>query len=337
MKPDGRRRSDGGARHPSTAEVSKTMGVTGLHKAAKLGKRMWGIRLLYLMLLPTVLFFIIFKYIPMYGIVISFQDFSPFRGYFGSEWVGMKHFQSILSDPYFYKLVRNTFILAVYMIIFGFPATLIFALLLNEVRVSAVKRFVQTLSFFPYFVSTAVAVGILYTLLSPQGGLVNMALQAVFDTQPIYFLSEPAYFRPLYVLLEIWKGFGYGAIVFLAAMAALDPHLYEAAEIDGAGRWRKMWHITLPGISNTIIILLILSIGNILSVNLDTILLMYNPRLYETADVIQTFVYRRAFPEEGLPNYSYATAVGLFQSVVALILIVFANRMAKKYSDSYLF
>lgn len=298
---------------------------------------MWRVRLLYLMVLPTVVYFILFKYAPMYGITIAFQNYSPFQGFWGSEWVGLAHFQDMMQDEYFYKVLRNTFILAVYSIIFGFPAPILFALLLNEVRLTAAKRFIQTLSFFPYFVSSAVAVGILYTLLSPQGGLVNTFLQSVFGMEPVFFLSEPRYFRFLYVSLDIWKGFGYSAIIYLAAMAALDPHLYESADIDGANRWRKMWHITLPGIRNTIIILLILAVGSILSVSLDVILLMYNPRLYETADVLQSYVFRKAFPLNGLPNYSYATAVGLFQSIVALLLILFANKIAKKYSESHLF
>lgn len=307
------------------------------HVEQPLWRKMWKIRLLYLMVLPAVVYFLLFQYGPMYGILIAFQDYSPFRGISGSNWVGLKHFADLFGDAYFYKLLRNTLLLSLYTLVYGFPVPIIFALLLNEIRFSALKRWIQTLSFFPYFVSAAVSVGILYMLLSPQGGLINELLNVLFHMKPIFFLAEPGYFRSLYVTLDIWKSFGYGAIIYLAAMTSIDPHLYEAAEVDGAGRFRKMWSITLPGIGNTIIILFILSMGGFLTVSFETVLLMYNPSLYETADVIQTYTFRRAFPEQGFPNYSYATAVNLFQSVVALVLIVSANYISKRYSETHLF
>lgn len=298
--------------------------------------KMWKIRLLYVMVAPAVGYFLLFQYGPMYGVLIAFQEYSPFRGMSGSEWVGFKHFADLFADPYFYKLLRNTVLLSLYTLLFGFPVPIVFALLLNEVRFSFLKRSVQTLSFFPYFVSSAVAVGMLYLFLS-YDGLVNQFLASLFHMEAIFFLFEPNYFRSLYVLLDIWKSFGYAAIIYLAAITAIDPHLYEAAEVDGAGRLRKMWSITLPGLSNTIIILFILAMGGMLSVSFETVLLMYNPSIYETADVIQTYTYRRAFPIQGFPNYSYATAVNLFQSVVALMLIVLVNYLSKKYSETYLF
>lgn len=314
------------------SETSRTIA-----KIQPLWLRMWKIRLLYLMVAPAVVYFVLFHYTPMYGIAVAFQNYSPFKGIAGSPWVGLAHFIKLFEDPYFYKLLRNTFLLSFYTLLFGFPIPIIFALLLNEVRFGKLKRWVQTLSFFPYFVSSAVAVGLLYMLLSPQGGVVNEILVALFRMKPTYFLTEPQYFRSLYVILDIWKGFGYGAIIYLAAVAAIDPSLYESAEVDGAGRWRKMWHITLPGIQNTIIILFILAMGGMLNVSFETVLLMYSPGVYDTADVIQTYTYRKAFPTDGFPNYSYATAVNLFQSVVALVLIVSANQAAKKYSETNLF
>ena len=305
------------------------------------GNRGWlrqlrGNSLLYILLIPGLLYFIVFKYLPMFGLVVAFQDYSPFLGVWQSPWVGFAHFSHFLNDPYFLVLLKNTVLLAFYSLLFGFPAPIIFALFLNEVRQRLLKRFVQSFTFFPYFISTAVMVSLLYTLLSPQGGLVNQIIQ-YFGSNPVYFMSDPDYFRSLYVGLGIWHSFGQGAIVYLAAMSGIDPNLYEAAEIDGANRWKRMWHITLPSIRNVIIIMFILKAGEILSVDLDRILLMYNPNLYETADVIQTYVYRQGFGGNGFPDYSYAASVGLFQSVVALALIFIANQVAKTYSDTRLF
>lgn len=300
-------------------------------------QRLWSVRLLYLMFLPGLLYFAVFKYAPMFGIVIAFKTYSPFKGVMDSPWAGFDHFADLFSDPYFYTLLENTVLLAVVFLAVAMPVPIIFAVLLNEVRRAALRRFIQTLSFFPYFVSSAVAVGILYTFLSPQSGFVNVLLDKWFDMYPISFLSEPKYFRGLYVGLEVWKNFGYSAIIYLAAMAAIDPSLYEAAEVDGANRFRKMWHITLPGIRSTAVILFILGVGTIMTLNLDTLLLMYNPSVYETADVLQTYVYRRGFGVDGFPNYSFAAAAGLFQSVVALALLAFSNAIAKRVSDTRLF
>lgn len=300
-------------------------------------RKIWQARLLYLIFLPGFLYFIIFKYLPMVGIVIAFEDYSVFKGMFNSPWVGFKHFENFLGSEYFYQVLQNTFLLAFSSLVVRFPLPIIFALLLNEVRNVLAKRFVQSLSLFPYFVSSAVAVSLIYSLLDPQGGLINTII-GYFGIKPISFLSEPNWFRPIYVSLNVWQGLGYGGIVYLAAIAGIDPQLYEAAEMDGAGRWAKIRHITLPSISNTIIILLILNIGGLLSTDLDKILLLYNPAIYETADVIQSYVYRRGFGVGGaLPQYSFAAAVGIFQSVVALILISLANLAAKKFSETRLY
>ncbi len=310
---------------------SKTARVRG-----QLWSKLWKSRLLYLILLPGLIHMLIFKLLPVLGLVISFQDYSVFKGIMQSKWVGLAHFEKFLSDAYFWKLLKNTALLAFYNLLFVFPIPILFALLLNEVRISSIKRFVQTVTFFPYFISSAVAVSILYTFLSPQSGLVNMVLQSM-GIDPIFFMAESGWFRPLYVMLNVWQLFGYSSIIYLAAMTNIDPHLYEAADLDGAGRFGKMLHITLPSISGTIVIMFILSVGSIMTVDLDKILMMYNPSIYDTADVIQSYVYRQAFATRGFADYSYGAAVGLMQSIVAFILVVSANKVSKKYSDSQIF
>ncbi|TDF98712.1 ABC transporter permease [Paenibacillus piri] len=297
---------------------------------------LWDARLLYLLLLPGLIHMVLFKYLPLFGILIAFQDYSPFKGVLSSPWVGLKHFIAFFSDSYSLVLIKNTVLLAFYNLLFGFPIPIIFALFLNEVRNKLVKRFAQSFSFFPYFISSAVTVGIAYTFLSPQGGLINELLQ-LSGLESVFFMAEPGWFRTIYVGLNIWHSFGYGAIIYLAAITGIDPHLYEAAEMDGANRWQKMGYVTLPAISNIIVVMFIINIGNILSVDLDKILLMYNPSVYETADVIQSYVYRVGFASKGFTNYSLGAAIGIFQSVVALLMIYGANQAAKKYSETRLF
>ncbi len=291
---------------------------------------------LYLLLLPGVLSLILFKLGPVGGMVIAFQNFSAFQGIMGSKWVGVENFARIFQDAYMLKLIKNTVILAVLSIVVVFPIPIIFSLFLNEVRVKFVRNSVQSLSFLPYFISSAVMVSIMYTLLSPSYGLVNIVIKA-FGGDSIYFMSKPEWFRPLYIFLQIWQTFGYSAVIYLAAMTSIDPALYEAAEADGANRWQKMFHITLPSISTSIVTMLIISIGNVFTVDLDRILLMYNQSVYETADVIQTYVYRIAFQSTGFPDYSYGTAVNLVKSAIAFALVIIANKLAKKYSETRLF
>lgn len=293
-------------------------------------------KLLLLMLLPGLISLVLFKLAPLGGMIIAFQDFSAFRGVTGSPFVGLEHFQRIFEDPYIWTLVKNTVILAFYSLLFTFPIPILFALLLNEVRVRWIKGSVQSLSFLPYFISSAVMVSILYTLLSPSTGLVNDILNR-FGLDTIYFMAEPGWFRTNYVLLQVWQTFGYSAIVYIAAMAAIDPSVYESASLDGASRFQQMLHITLPSLKPTIAIMLIISVGNIFTVDLDRILLMYNQSVYETADVIQTYVYRLAFASTGFPEYSYGTAVNLLKSVVAYVLVVGTNKLSTKYSDTRLF
>ena len=311
-------------------EQTQTLQQHSLTKPLR--RKFWDARLLYLILLPGLIHLLIFKLAPIFGIVISFQDYSPFRGVFGSEWVWFEHFIRFFTNPYALVLIRNTAFLAIYTLIFTFSVPLVFALFLNEVLNSGLKRSIQTVSVFPYFVSSAVIISIAYTFFSPQGGLVNRVIEAV-GLEPIFFMAEPGWFRPLYVGISVWQIFGYNAIIYLAAIAGVDPELYDVAEIDGANRWKKMLYVTLPGIQHVTMVMIILSIGRILSVDVGKVLLMYNPSVYETADILQTFVYRTAFAAGGFPNYSYAAAVGLVQSVFAFLLVVLANKLAKMYRE----
>ena len=293
-------------------------------------------RILYLLIIPGLLMLILFKIGPVGAMVIAFQKFRASRGVFGSQWVGLENFARIFRDPYLPTLIKNTVILAVLSVVVVFPVPIIFSLFLNEVKHRRLHSFIQTMSFLPYFISAAVMVSILNTLVSPSSGLINNLIAAL-GGKAINFMSSPQWFRPLYVILEIWQTFGYSAIIYIAAMTSIDPALYEAAEMDGANRWTKMWHITLPSISTSVIVMLIISVGNIFSVNLDRILLMYNPSTYSTADVIQTYVYRIAFESSGFPDYSYGTAVNVLKSVIAFILVNGVNRIADKFADSRLF
>lgn len=289
-------------------------------------------RYLYLMLLPVIIYYIIFRYAPMFGIVIAFKDYNLFRGIWESPWAGFKYFRQFFESVYFGRLLRNTLVISLYDIIFGFPAPIILALLLNEVSNSTFKRTIQTISYLPHFISTVVIVSMVVNFLSPSTGLINNIIEAL-GGERIYFLVEPKYFWTIYTTMNIWKGVGWGSIIYIASLAGIDPTLYEAAIIDGAGKWRQTWHITLPSISPTIIILFILRLGNILEVGYESIILMYNPRIYETADVFSTYVYRRGLLDA---DYSFATAVSLFQSVIGLILIVISNKIIRKYSDTSL-
>lgn len=292
--------------------------------------------LLYLMLLPGLAHLVVFKYAPLFGLIIAFQKYSPFQGVTDSQFVGMHNFARVFHDGYILTLLKNTFLLALFTTLVTFVVPIVFALLLNEVRNRYLKKTVQTLSFLPYFISSAVLVSVFYTLLSPQGGIVNQVLRSL-GAKPIFFLADPDWFRPLYVTLSVWQTFGYSTIIYIAAMTAIDSSLYEACEIDGGGRWKKMWNVTIPGISNMMIILFILNIGQILSVDVEKILLMYSPGVYSTADVVQTYVYRLAFAPNGFPDYSYGAAVGIIQALIALVMIWGANRAARRFSDSRLF
>ena len=304
--------------------------------AARIKKDLRNNYLLYLLIVPGILLLVLFKIGPVGAMAIAFEDYSPALGVFGSKFVGFDQFIRIFNDPYIWKITGNTIILAFLSVVVVFPIPIIFALFLNEIKVKWIRSTVQSLSFLPYFISAAVMVSILYTLLSPSSGLVN-AIIVKLGGEPTNFMAQPQWFRPLYVLLEIWQTFGYSAIIYIAAMMNIDPTLYEAAEIDGATRWTKIWRVTLPCLMPSIITMLIISVGNIFTVNLDRILLMYNTGTYETADVLQTYVYRIAFQSTGFPDYSYGTAVNLVKSIIAFILVMAVNKIADKVADSRFF
>ncbi|NOU86309.1 ABC transporter permease subunit [Paenibacillus sp. LMG 31460] len=290
-------------------------------------------RFYYYLIIPGMLYFLIFDYIPMFGIIVAFKDISPFEGVsaiFTSEWVGFKHFIRFWNSYYFWNVMRNTLLISGYKLLFGFPASILLALLLNELRHAVYKRIVQTISYLPHFISTVVVAGLAMMVLSTDGGMVN-AIIVQFGGQPIHFLGDPTYFRSVLIISHVWQTIGWGSILYLAAMTGIDPGLYEAAKMDGAGRTRQAWHITLPGIAPVIVILLILSIGGLLNAGFEKVLLLYSPAVYEVADIIDTYVYR-----EGLSklDYSFATAVGLFKNVLAMFLILGANYMAKKMNQT---
>ena len=314
--------------------IGKVKGERYIQKKEKLGfaKALKRDKYLVYLFIPCFLYYLIFKYIPMFGIVIAFQDYSPYLGYFKSEWVGLQNFIDFFESIYFWRLIRNTLLLNVYDLLLGFPVPIIFALLLNEVTNQGVKRFVQTVSYLPHFISIVIVVGIMHSFLSPNSGIVNILLSNM-GKDTIDFWTEPKWFRPLYIGSGIWQGFGWGSIIYLAAISGIDPNLYEAAEMDGARRIRKMIHITIPGIMPTIVILLILRLGNMMSVGFQKIILMYNGATYETADVISTYVYRKGIAGG---EFSFATAVGLFNSVINLILIFAANTFSRKIGETSL-
>ncbi|MDR6879369.1 putative aldouronate transport system permease protein [Bacillus sp. 3255] len=288
-------------------------------------------KLLYLMVLPVIAYYVIFDYGPMYGLQIAFKDFSPGAGIWGSPWVGFDHFIEFFQSYYFWRIIRNTLLINVYELIFGFPAPIILALLLNELRKQAFKRIVQTITYLPHFISVVVIVGMLVDFLA-RDGVVNQLLSLLNVTSKSY-LSEPEWFRFIYISSGIWQQVGWGSIIYLAALSAIDPSLYEAAKVDGASRWKQVIHISIPGIMPTIIILFILKMGSMMSVGSEKILLMYNPLTYDTADVISTFVYRKGILEA---SYSYTTAVGLFNAVIAFTLLIISNNLSKRVSETKL-
>lgn len=288
-------------------------------------------RTVYLMAVPVVAFFLVFYYAPMFGLVISFKRFTPALGILGSPWVGLKYFQSFFDSYFAVRIIRNTVLISVLSLVWGFPAPIILALLVNEVRMASFKRAVQSLTYLPHFISLVVVCGLLLEF-SQSGGLFN-DLRGLFGGDPIPFFQDPRYFRGFYVASGIWQEIGWGSIIYLAALSAIDPQLYEAATIDGANRFRQLRHITLPSIAPTIVVLLILRLGQLMTVGHEKIILLYNPSIYETADVIATFVYRKGLLDF---SWSYGTAVGLFNSLINLGLVVMANAISRRVNDTSL-
>lgn len=297
-----------------------------INQGEGLYKRIVRDRQLLIMLIPGVLFYVIFRYGPMYGLLMAFQKYSPFLGIAKSPWVGLENFQRFFASNDFWLLLRNTLTLGALSLLVCFPITILFALLLNEVRHARYKKFVQTITYLPTFLSVVIICSMTISLLSLNGGLVNKIIKA-FGLEPIYFMTRPEWFRTIYVLTEIWSGTGAGAIVYLAALSGIDPSLYEAAKIDGCKRIKMMFYITLPSIMPIIITMLILNSGNIFRVGQDKILLLYNPMTYGVADVFSTFVYRKGILDM---NYSFAAAAGMFESVVACILLWTTNLISRK-------
>ncbi|NMA82828.1 MAG: sugar ABC transporter permease [Epulopiscium sp.] len=289
-------------------------------------KRDWQ---LLLILLPGLIFYIIFRYGPMYGMIISFKDYSVYKGIINSPWVGLKHFKRFFGNPDFFRLFRNTFMLGMTTLIFSFPFPIIFAVLLNEIRNIKFKKVVQTASYVPSFLSIVIISSMIIDFLSPGHGIINQIIAAL-GFEKIYFMIRPEWFRTVYVASEVWSGMGFNAILFIAAIAGIDPQLYEAAELDGCGRIKKMWYITVPSILPTIATLFILKSGSVFRIGFEKVLLLYNPATYEVADVFATYVYRQGLVDM---NYSYAAAVGLFESVVALAMLLIANTLSKKLSE----
>lgn len=300
------------------------------------GRRVKRDKFLLLIFAPGALYFLIFKYIPIGGIVMAFQDYNIWLGFFKSPWVGITHFQELFNSRQFYNILKNTLMLNIYAWVLTFPLPILFALALNECRRPNFKKVTQTISYLPHFISIVVIAGMVTEFLSPSNGFISRGIGALLNMDPPYILGDAKYFGTVYVLTMVWEGFGWGAIIYIAALSGVDVQLYEACTIDGANRLQKIHHITLPAIMPTIIIMLILSLGSLMNSGFDLIYLLQNELNLSTSEVISTFVYKRGILGSGgsiLPNYSFATAVNLFQSVVNMVLVVSANYISKKVSQ----
>ena len=289
-------------------------------------------KLLYWLILPSLIFILIFNYIPMGGLIIAFQDYSFTRGIWGSEWIGFENFTDFFSGMYFGRTLGNTLALSGLDLLFNFPAAIILALMLNEVRSARFKRTIQTVSYMPHFISMVVAAGLIKEFCDSSGVISSLAVQ--LGGKPQSYISQPQYFRSIFTISEIWKSVGFNSIVYLAALSGISEELYEAARIDGAGRWRQLFHVTFPGLLPTVIIMLILRCGAIMNVNFEKVLLLYSPSTYSTADIISTYVYRMGIIKQKI---GFSTAVGLFNSVVSLILVLGVNKLSKMYTETSMF
>ena len=294
----------------TTAQVQNKKGSYG----ARLLHNIKSHPLLYLMILPVIIYYLVYHYYPMYGLSIAFYDYVPIKGISGSKFVGLENFKAFITDPYFFRTMRNTLTINLLLLIFGFPFPILFAILLNELNSSKLRKVTQTITYMPHFISTVIICGIT-------------------GMEPTNLFSKSAWFQPLYVVMSIWQEFGWDSIIYYAALTGIDQSLYEAAEIDGANRWQKIRNITIPGISQTIVILLVMRVGNMMTLGWDKILLLYNPMTYKTSDVISTYVYRI-----GLTNfqYSFATAVGFFNSIINFVLLILANTVSRKVNETSL-
>lgn len=292
-------------------------------------RREWQI---YVMLAPVIIWFLVFLYKPMYGLQIAFKDYSLFQGVAGSAWVGFEHFQTLFDNPQFLRAIRNTFFISGLSLLVGFPVPIILALMFNEITNQRFKRTAQTIVYLPHFISLVIIAGIVISVFSPSTGVVNLILQKL-GLEPIYFLTRPEWFRPIFIGTGIWQEAGFQSIIYLAAIAGINPSLYESAVVDGASRWQMMWKITLPSILPTILIMLIIRIGNLLDVSFELIILLYQPATYQTGDVINSFIYRQGL--QGA-QYDLAAAAGLFNAVIAFILVISANTISRRFSRTSL-
>lgn len=318
--------------------IPKASGVDmeeGLQAVRKTKRRNYYLKhwQVYSMILPGILFFVIFKYIPLGGTIIAFQDYNIFMGVFDSPFVGWYHFENLFAYPEFYQVLRNTLLISLYQLVFGFPAPLVLALLLNEVRQLLFKRVAQTILYLPHFLSWVIVGGLVINFLSPSIGMLNDWIE-FFGGERIFFMQEEKYFRSVVVVSGIWKEVGWGTIIFLAALAGVNPELYESAEVDGAGKFRQVWSITLPCLLPTIVILLLLRIGNFLDLGFEQIYMLLNPLVLDTGEVFDTYIYRAGLIGG---QYSYTTAIGLFKSVVGFVLLVGANTLSRKTTGNSIY
>lgn len=312
-------------------DIKSKIGYKNNPRMKKIVKGLSRDKYLYLLLLPALIYYIVFAYIPMYGSIIAFKDFNPMKGILGSDWVGFKWFLQFFHSIYFGRLIKNTLLLSMYSLMWGFPLPIIFALMLNELKDGVFKRVTQTVSYLPHFISIVVVVGIMNNMLDASGMLTSFV--HTLTGKEINFLSDPGWFRTLYVSSGVWQEFGWSSIIYLAALSGVDPSLYEAAKLDGASKIKQVFYITIPCIMPTIIILLILNVGSILSVGFTKIILMYSPATYSVADVISTYVYRAGLLRA---QYSFGAAVDLFNSVANFIVLIIVNKISRKVSETSL-
>lgn len=310
--------------------VEKTSKLSALQRAlSRSWRRHWQ---LYLLILPPIAYFIIFKYVPMVNAVLAFKDYNVIKGIWGSPWAGTKYFELLFQNPAFITLIKNTLYISFYSLIVGFPIPILLALALNEIKNIRFKKIVQMVTYAPYFISTVVMVSIIMLFLSPRLGIVN-TIAGALGFEAVNFLGEPGLFRSIYVFSDVWQGMGYSAVIYLAALAGVDPSLYEAAKVDGANRMQKIINVDLPGLLPAAVIILILSVGNIMAVGFEKIYLLQNPLNLSASEIISTYVYKIGLLNA---NYSFATAVGLFNSVINLVLLLIVNAVAKRLSNTSL-
>ena len=289
-------------------------------------------RSLYILIIPVIVFYILFSYRPMYGAIIAFQDYTPGQGITGSPWVGLKHFVDFFTSEDFKRLMQNTLRISAASLVFGFPAPIILALLINEVKNKSFKKVTQTITYLPHFISLVVVCGMIKTFVSSEG-IISQFIALIGHTEPKNYLQDSNAFLPIYLLSNIWAGMGWESIIYISALTTVEAQLYEAARIDGAGKWKQLLNVTLPGIAPTIVTMFILKIGNIMGVGYEKIILLYNPLIYDKSDVISSYVYRLGFTGQ---QWSYTTAIGLFNSAVNLVFLIVANTLSKKLNETSL-